>query len=162
MNAMILNQQKFLKIRPKLMEKLVELVLEDEPKELEISVRFVTDKTIAKLNEKYLHHSGPTDVIAFPMREGSFSQLHREILGDVVVSTERAIDQAAQYKNNVSEELCLYVVHGILHLLGYDDIAPIPRRRMEKKQEQLLQSVRKYYGKDFFSRAVSANHSRSK
>lgn len=144
------------------MEKLVDLVLEKERKDLEVSLRFVGDKAIAKLNEKYLHHHGPTDVISFPMREGSFSKLHTELLGDVVISAERAIDQAAEFKTPVSEELCLYVVHGILHLLGYDDIAPRDRRRMFKKQDELLAAARKYYGKDFFSRAVSAGKSRSK
>ncbi len=108
----------------------MELVLEKEPKETEVSLRFVDDKTIARLNEKYLHHSGPTDVISFPMREGSFSTLHRELLGDVVISTQRACHAAHQYGTSVSEELCLYVLHGILHLLSYDDTTAAGRRRM--------------------------------
>ena len=133
MDISIVNQQKALKIRPKLIEKLAELVLDGEKKDTEVSLKFVSDKQIAKFNEKYLHHSGPTDVLAFPMREGNFSQLHRELLGDVVISTERAIAQAQMHKKGVAEELCLYVVHGLLHLLGYDDIAPANRRRMKKK-----------------------------
>ncbi len=154
MEISILNQQKALKIRSKLIEKLAELVLEGEKNNTELSIRFIGDEAIAKLNEKYLHHSGPTDVISFPMREGSFSKLHREILGDVVISAERAIAQAEQFGKCVSEELCLYVVHGVLHLLGYDDIAPVNRRKMEKKQEQIMQAAATYYGNDFFAKAV--------
>ena len=158
MKIAVINQQKVLKIRPKLVEKLAELVLDDESKNTELCIKFVDDKAIAKLNEKYLHHRGPTDVISFPMREGSFKQMHRELLGDVVISTQRAVEQAKKYKKDVTEELCLYVVHGILHLLGYDDIAPGNRRRMEKKQEKLLETAATYYGKDFFAKAVSLNH----
>ncbi len=151
-----------MKIRPKLIEKLAELVLEGEKKNTELSIRFVGDKAIAKMNEKYLHHSGPTDVISFPMREGSFSKLHAELLGDVVISAERAIAQAGQLGKCVSEELCLYVIHGILHLMGYDDIAPANRRRMEKKQEQWMRAAATYYGKDFFTKAASLKHKSKK
>lgn len=142
------------------MQRLAELVLDGEKKDTEVSLKFVSDKQIAKFNEKYLHHGGPTDVIAFPMREGNFSQLHRELLGDVVISTERAIAQAQMHKKGVAEEVCLYVVHGLLHLLGYDDIAPAHRRRMEKRQDALMKAAQTYYGKDFFVRAVPGRKAR--
>ncbi len=154
----MLNQQKTLKIRPKLIVQLAELALADEEKDLEVSVRFVGDKAIAKLNEKYLHHAGPTDVISFPMREGNFSHLHPEILGDVVISTERAVAQAYELRKSPSEELCLYVVHGLLHLLGYDDMAPAPRRKMHKKQDAIMKEAAKYFGKNFFARAAACNN----
>ncbi len=141
-----------------MIEKLAELVLEAEPRNTELSVKFVDDKAIAKLNEKYLHHKGPTDVISFPMREGSFRKLHRELLGDVVISTQTTVAQAKLFSKSVGEELSLYVIHGILHLLGYDDIAPGNRRRMEKKQEKLMDAVVTYYGADFFAAAASTNH----
>jgi probable rRNA maturation factor len=92
------------------------------------------------------------------MREGSFRHLHRELLGDVVISTQRAIAQAGKFHTTIEEEVCLYIVHGILHLLGYDDIAPANRRRMERKQDKTMQQAATYFGKDFFVRAVSVNH----
>ncbi len=162
MNVTVLNQQKTLKIRPKLIVQLAELVLAEEKKDLEVSLRFVGDKAIAKFNEKYLHHKGPTDVIAFPMREGNFRHLHPEILGDVVISAERAVAQAYEFRKSPSEELCLYVVHGLLHLLGYDDVAPAPRRKMLKKQDAIMSEAANYFGKNFFMRAASyKNHKES-
>ena len=95
-----------------------------------LSVAFVTDDEIARLNERFLGHSGPTDVLTFQH-------------GEIVISTDRAVGQARRFRTLLHEELALYLVHGLLHLAGYDDGKPAARRLMVRKQEALLHTLRK-------------------
>jgi probable rRNA maturation factor len=94
------------------------------------------DAAIADLNRQYRRVAGPTDVLAFPMTEGPFARLAPECLGDVVISAETAARQADG--GDLGAELALLLVHGILHLVGYDHGTPGERRRMWKRQEALL------------------------
>ncbi|MDO8662654.1 MAG: rRNA maturation RNase YbeY [Candidatus Omnitrophota bacterium] len=84
----------------------------------EITVSFVDDKLIAKLNTKYLKENEPTDVLSFNL---SNSQKPKEILGDIIVSADTARRNSRIYKTSPAYELNLYALHGCLHLLGYDD-----------------------------------------
>ena len=80
----------------------------------------VDDAAIGRLNQDYLGRPGPTNVIAFPMGEGEFGQINPELLGDVVLSVERAWKEAAEAGYRLEEMLDFYLIHGILHLIGYD------------------------------------------
>jgi probable rRNA maturation factor len=103
----------------------------------ELALVFVDDRQIARLNARYLGHRGPTDVLAF----GPVSRLQRGAprwLGDIVISTQTAQRQAPHWRRRVGEELAEYVIHGVLHLAGYDDATAAGRRRMERRQEALL------------------------
>lgn len=80
----------------------------------------VDDAIIGRLNQDYLSRSGPTNVIAFPMGEGEFGQVHPELLGDVVISVETALNEAPETGYSLEEMLDFYLIHGILHLMGYD------------------------------------------
>jgi probable rRNA maturation factor len=94
---------------------------------------------MATLNRTYRGVDGPTDVLAFPLREGRFARLARlggGFLGDVVISAETAARQAGPGK--LHDELALLLVHGILHLVGYDHATTRERPRMWKKQTELL------------------------
>ncbi|MBW8004337.1 MAG: rRNA maturation RNase YbeY [candidate division NC10 bacterium] len=103
----------------------------------EVSVLLVGDRAIRRLNQTYLNHDRSTDVLAFPQQKGSPSpQPH--LLGDVVISVETAARQAKEHGYSLDQELALLLVHGILHLLGYDDTTPAARRRMWAKQARLL------------------------
>jgi probable rRNA maturation factor len=95
-----------------------------------LSVAFVTNAAIRKINRRFLNHDYATDVISFP--------LHSDLLGELVISAEYAKAEAAKRKIPVEEELLRYVAHGILHLLGYDDQRPADRRRMWARQEREL------------------------
>jgi len=88
--------------------------------EAELSVVLVDDAAIGRLNQDYLGRPGPTNVIAFPMGEGEFGQINPELLGDVVLSVERAWKEAAEAGYRLEEMLDFYLIHGILHLIGYD------------------------------------------
>src|SRR3974390_3430242 len=95
-------------------------VLEGEGvREAEISLAFVDNPTIHQLNKRYLDHDEPTDVLSFPLSEPGA----RKLAGELVIGVEVAREQAANRGHDVSAELTLYVVHGLLHLCGYDDKA---------------------------------------
>jgi len=103
-------------------------------------VVLVDDVGISALNRRYRGVIGPTDVLAFPMTEGPFSELTPDCLGDVVISAETALRQARG--GDVKAECALLLVHGILHLLGYDHGTPRQRQRMWKRQAALLEACR--------------------
>lgn len=105
----------------------------------ELSILLVADREIEDLNRRYLQKKGPTNVIAFSMREGEIANLNPEILGDIVVSIETAKRQAFESGINFKEMLARLLIHGLLHLLGYDHEGPEKEaREMEQKEEELL------------------------
>ena len=110
-------------------------------KEAELSILFVGRQRIRTLNKKFRKINRVTDVLAFSMREGKGTRLHPEILGDVVICPEIAQKSARIYKTTKEGEIYLYLVHGILHLLGYDDSSVMRRRAMEKEQARILKRL---------------------
>jgi probable rRNA maturation factor len=125
-----------LPIDRKQVERLARFVLEVEGKgHLGLSIAFVDDDSIAEMNEAYLGHKGPTDVISFPLLGANDTDW---VLGEVVVSLDTAIRQAPENDRQPLWEALLYVVHGTLHLLGYDDHEEAQRRTMHKRQQELL------------------------
>jgi probable rRNA maturation factor len=98
-----------------------------------LSVAFVTNAAIRKINRRFLRHDFATDVISFP--------LDSDLVGELVISAEYAVGEAAKRKIPVEEELLRYVAHGILHLLGYDDHRPADKKRMWSRQERELRRV---------------------
>ena len=111
-----------------LMTKAVNITLSAQriSKNVEVSIALVDDDYIQKLNKKYRGLDAPTDVLSFAMREtvpegnDSFEYFEEELLGDVVISLERARVQAVEYGHSFERETGFLVVHGMLHLLGYD------------------------------------------
>jgi probable rRNA maturation factor len=110
--------------------------------EAELSIVFVNDPQIAAMNRQYLSRSGPTNVIAFPMQAGRFAELSPHLLGDVVISADTAEREAEAAGMGLEERLTELLVHGILHLCGYDheDDAGAARR-MAAKSRQLLRTL---------------------
>lgn len=105
----------------------------------EISVLLVDDNAITQINKKYLNRAGTTNVLAFPMREGPFSEVNPHILGDVVISVETAEREAMEASITLEEQLRYLLIHGILHLLGYNhESSGEDEEIMEKKTEELL------------------------
>ena len=98
----------------------------------EISIAFVDDETIHDLNRRYLNHDDPTDVISFPLGDGD------DVDGEIVVSTETAIRQADTLGHAAIDEVLLYVVHGVLHLVGYDDLAPDDAAEMRRREARYV------------------------
>ncbi|MCX7825129.1 MAG: rRNA maturation RNase YbeY [Verrucomicrobiae bacterium] len=94
-----------------------------------LSVALVDDATIAALNQRFLNRPGPTDVLSFNLAPG---------LGELIVSAERAVIVARQLRRPPAAELALYLVHGLLHLAGFDDHTPAQRRAMRRAERQVL------------------------
>jgi probable rRNA maturation factor len=103
----------------------------------EIGVLFVDDREIRELNEQYLKRDRPTNVISFPMAQGEFSEINPQLLGDVVISVETAIREAHESDLSLEEEIAFLLIHGILHLLGYDHTGR-DGGRMQMVQEGLI------------------------
>jgi probable rRNA maturation factor len=106
-------------------------------KRAQLGIILVDDGAIARLNTQYHHTQGPTDVLSFDYGEGQ-----REL----VISVDRAVAQARRFHSTPARELVLYVVHGILHLHGYDDLAAGDRRRMRTAERRLLANLAKNCG----------------
>jgi len=108
----------------------------------ELSLSLVDDTEITELNQHYLLRDRPTDVLAFPMREGSFSNINPQLLGDIVISLETAQRQAAKRKHSLAEEVAVLIIHGILHLFGYNHETPDREAKtMRKKERELCRLV---------------------
>jgi len=102
----------------------------------ELSILLVDDEEIQKLNFQYLGRPHPTNVIAFPM-DGP----NEHLLGDIVISTETARREAERANLPFEEYLARLLIHGILHLLGYEDQTRSQCRKMRKKEEELLRCL---------------------
>lgn len=105
----------------------------------ELSIVIVDDGRIAELNQTYLQHAGPTNVISFPMREGDFSQINPQVLGDVVISADTCAREAEGAGISTENRFNQLLIHGILHLFGYDHVhSEFESRVMEVKSNELL------------------------
>ena len=119
------------KVRKKAMLILEQMLSTDA----ELSILLVDDEEMRNINREYRNIDRPTDVIAFAMREGEFSEVNRELLGDVIISVDTAGRQAFERGVTVMEEVIFLLVHGILHLHGYDhEINMEEKLKMEKKE----------------------------
>jgi probable rRNA maturation factor len=105
--------------------------------EAELSILAVDREHIQRLNNRFADNNYPTDVLAFPMSEDEEEVL---LLGDVVICPEIAQRNAKSYGAPLTDELDVLVVHGILHLLGYDHEADGDRTRMERRTKELVDS----------------------
>jgi len=113
-------------------------VLEGEDiHEAEVSLAFVDNPTIHQLNKRYLQHDEPTDVLSFPLSEPDA----RRLVGELVIGTEVAKVQAETRGHPVHAELALYVIHGLLHLCGYDDKTPAGAAAMHQRERHHLQQL---------------------
>ena len=107
----------------------------------ELSLELVGNHRIQRLNRHYRNQDRPTDVLAFPL--GGPPGRYPRLLGDVVISLPMAKAQAAQFRCSVDEELVRLVIHGTLHLLGYDhELGEQEARRMKRKERAILRRLR--------------------
>jgi len=143
MKIWIRNQQKHIlldlrKIRRVAKRILADLALPDA----ELSILLVNDVQIQELNRRYLHRDKPTNILAFPMRKGEFSSLHPHLLGDLAISVETAQRQSNRFGLDDMGMVILLMIHGILHLVGYEHEGTRKgAREMALKQKQIFQNV---------------------
>lgn len=102
----------------------------------QVGVRVSGDAAIHEINRQFLQHDYPTDVISFP-----YNWQPPEVEGELVVSIETAARQATQVGWSVAQELMLYVIHGTLHLVGYDDGSEEQKREMRAAEQEALLTI---------------------
>jgi probable rRNA maturation factor len=144
MEVLIDNRQSNHRISKKKIKQTATVILNalDYP-DAELSILIVDDHQIAQFNRDYLNRQGPTNVIAFPMRAGRFSEITPSLLGDVVISADTAHREGQNAGLNMGDRLGQLLIHGILHLCGYDhENTKAEARRMDKKAEELLEIIK--------------------
>jgi probable rRNA maturation factor len=132
------NKQRRIKFNQKILRQIILAVLHSEKirKPAEINLLLTDDREIKQVNRKYLGMGSPTDVIAFDISEDK-----KKISADIVISTDTALRNAKIYRTSPLYELYLYVAHGILHILGYDDNTKAKQKLMQIKAEQILSNL---------------------
>ncbi len=122
------------------------LVAQHFPQNAEVSVSFVSNEEIQRLNRIYRHKDRSTDVLSFPLGQNNHYDINQEtgfaLLGDIVISLETAVKQADMYGHSLEREVGFLTVHSMLHLLGYDhETSPLEERKMREKEEEVLEAL---------------------
>jgi probable rRNA maturation factor len=128
------NQQNRWPVKIPPLESALRSVLEGEGiRQADISLAIVDDPTIHQINKQFLEHDEPTDVISFLLEQDG-----DRLDGDILISADTAAHSADEYSWNLADELLLYTIHGMLHLVGYDDLVPAKKRQMRQKERHYL------------------------
>jgi len=141
MNIVIANRQRTKRINSRLLKQIVDTLLAElEVTEAELGINLVAAREMTLVNETFLNHPGSTDVITFDHTEKRRTKAAKakELHGELFICIDDAIVQAGEFKTNWQSEVVRYVVHGVLHLLGYDDLKPRLRRRMKREENRLV------------------------
>ena len=113
----------------------------------EISLSFVSEAEIRKLNSDYRDKDSVTDVLSFPLDDDFAIQIN--LLGDIIICCKRAIEQAKEYNHSIKREIVYLVVHSMFHLLGYDHIDESDRIIMRNKEKSALKEIGIYKDEEF-------------
>ena len=134
----VLDSQRHLAPPEPLLAEAVRTVLADHGIAVaQVNLLLVDDEAIRELNRRFLNHDWATDCITFPLERSEHA-----LEGEIAVSAETACRQAPQYGLTPEEELLLYVIHGALHLVGYEDGSETARAEMESRQRGYLERFR--------------------
>jgi rRNA maturation RNase YbeY len=149
----IRNRQQMRPVNTALLRRITRTLLKEDLgiRTYELALHLLTAEEMAILNETFLRHHGSTDVITFDHSEpseprtGSDRQQPRHLYGEIFLSVPDALRQAAQFKTTWQNEIIRYVIHGLLHLMGHDDLAPETRRVMKRVENQLVKRMTAVY-----------------
>lgn len=114
------------------------LLLERGSTDYEVSISIVNNKEIQELNREYRNIDKPTDVLSFPM-EDEFSPV--ALLGDIVISGEKALEQSMEYGHSLLREMTYLIVHSMFHLMGYDHMTSEDKKLMRKKEKGVMSKI---------------------
>jgi len=130
----VTDQQSAMKVDADELRRAVAMIVDDADIRLgRIGIAVVDDPTIHRINREFLDHDWPTDVISFVLEETP-----GYLEGEIIMSTDTAIDRSSDYGWSPADELLLYVVHGTLHLVGYDDHEDDDRQAMREKERHYM------------------------
>lgn len=144
MNIVIANRQRLKRINPRSLRQLVKAALAElAVTDAELGINLVAEREMTLVNETFLQHAGPTDVITFDHAERRHGRRagRDKIHGELFVCVDVAAAQAGEFQTTWQAEAVRYVVHGILHLLGHDDLQPQPRRAMKRVENRLVRRL---------------------
>ena len=138
------NRQRTRPVDLRLLRRISLTLLKDflPPSSFEIGVHLVEAVEITELNETFLHHAGSTDVITFDYSVGSKLE---GLQGEIFICLSEAVAQARRFRTSWAEELTRYLIHGLLHLSGYDDLKPALRREMKREEDRLVRKLRRRF-----------------
>ena len=147
MTLALLNRQRTKKINTRLLREIVQQVLVElkieSVESVELGISLVGAREMTLLNETFLKHEGSTDIITFDYQEPGTGSRKPELKlhGELFICVDEAILQAKRFRSTWQSEIVRYVVHGILHLLGHDDLKPALRRRMKREENRLVRRL---------------------
>lgn len=141
MRVAVINRHKSYRLNIRLVKKIAAHILKfcKVRRPIELELIFLDDRSIKILNKKYKGRDRATDVLTFDIDRRDFGS--HVNLAEAYISVDRAAENAGTYGTQVSEELFLYVIHAILHIFGYDDESAAGRRKMFKKQDEILKHL---------------------
>ena len=129
----LVNQQRDRSLDRSRILRLVEDVLAERGQTADVVIHWVSRKRSAELNQQFLQHEGPTDIITF-----DYGSTPDRLQGELFICVAEAVRQAAEFRTDWNQELHRYVIHGLLHLRGFDDWEPALRRVMKREENRLV------------------------
>ena len=145
-SLLIKNRQRAITLNTRLLKSITQALLTDllQLEAFDLGVYIVRAPEMARLNKTFLQHEGSTDVITFDYAEKPPFAIHHlssSLHGEIFISIDDARAQARQFRTSCQSELARYVIHGVLHLRGFDDLRPAARRKMKREENRLLKEV---------------------
>ncbi|MFO1487613.1 MAG: rRNA maturation RNase YbeY [Verrucomicrobiota bacterium] len=140
----VIQKARGVPVDAKLLREITRSLLKDRLslESFELGVHLVGAQEMARVNETFLNHEGPTDVITFDHSEpGTPNSKLKTLHGELYVCQTVAVSQAKEFRTRWPNEVVRYVVHGVLHLLGYDDHSPADRRQMKREENRLVREL---------------------
>lgn len=132
----VFNHQRDRRIVGTRLRQLVQAVLDEAGQGGELAVHLVSARRSAEFNQRYLNHDGPTDIITF-----DHGSTRSQLQGELFICVAEAVRQAVEFGTTWEEEIRRYVIHGLLHLRGFDDRTPEDRRRMKREENRLVRRL---------------------
>jgi len=144
--ATFTNRQRFCTLNLRLLRRILGRVLNDNANSpglfqsaairSSLAIHFVDSEEMARINSDFLHHSGPTDVITFDYGDDG---------AEIFICPEIAVAQSRRFRAAWQDELVRYMIHGILHLAGHDDLTPTARRKMKRQENQAVKAAQRLF-----------------
>ena len=138
-NLSVQNKQRTFKISSELIKQIAQSIIDEllQDKNFELSIVFIGENKMAEINKKYLEHKGPTDVLTFNYPDESPPK------GEILICPSVAYQHAKLHKVSLGCELTRYIIHGILHINGYNDLTSKERSIMKQKENHTLNKISK-------------------
>ena len=147
MSILIENRQKKISLDLPRIRRIMKTILNFvDRKGYEISLLFVDNEEIKDMNKRYLNRNYPTNVLSFSLSNGQYGNINPHVLGDIIISVEKALEDAGEADIELNDVIDFLMIHGVLHLLDYDHegTSEAETLKMNKKEKELFYALKKY------------------